>query len=108
MDRDAVVDLAKYMDQKVCVRFMGGREVEGIMKGFDKLDNLVIDECIEYLRDPEDMYRVTNNTRKLGLVVCRGPQVSLISPSDGMEEIENPFLDDDEDEEEENLTAGEA
>ena len=107
MDRDAVVDLAKYMDQKVCVRFMGGREVEGIMKGFDKLDNLVIDECIEYLRDPEDMYRVTNNTRKLGLVVCRGPHVSLISPSDGMEEIENPFLDDDEDEEEE-TTAGEA
>ena len=27
----------------------------------------------------------------LGLVVCRGTQVSLICPSDGMEEIANPF-----------------
>ena len=43
--------------------------------------------------DPEDQYRVTENTRPLGLVVCRGTQVSLISPSDGMEEIANPFVE---------------
>jgi small nuclear ribonucleoprotein (snRNP)-like protein len=35
----------------------GGREVEGLLKGFDKLDNLVLDDCTEYLRDPEDQYR---------------------------------------------------
>ena len=44
--------------------------------------------------DPEDMYRVTENTRPLGLVVCRGTQISLIAPSDGSEEIANPFADD--------------
>ena len=64
------------------------------MKGFDKLDNLVLDDCHEYIRDPSDQYRVTDNTRPLGLVVCRGTQVSLISPMDGMEEIANPFLED--------------
>lgn len=49
-EKDAVVDLTKYLDQKVRVRLQGGREVEGILRGFDKLDNLVLDETIEYLR----------------------------------------------------------
>ena len=42
--------------------------------------------------DPDDPYRLTDKTRKLGLVVCRGLQVSLVSPVDGMEEIANPFI----------------
>lgn len=42
--------------------------------------------------DPEDLQVVTDRTRPLGRVVIRGPQVSLISPEDGMEEIANPFL----------------
>lgn len=69
-DKDSVVDLAKFADQRVRVRFQvkvhmehttilkwlihlhlqGGREVEGILKGFDKLDNLVLDDCTEFLR----------------------------------------------------------
>ena len=46
--------------------------------------------------DPDDLSRVTEKTRVLGLVVCRGTQVALISPSEGMEEIANPFVDGDE------------
>ena len=42
--------------------------------------------------DPEDPEQVTNQTRKLGLVVIRGTQVSLVSPEEGTEEIANPFL----------------
>lgn len=45
-----VIDLSKYADTKVRVSLQGGREVEGILKGFDKLDNLVLDETIEFLR----------------------------------------------------------
>jgi len=91
MDRDPVFDLGKYLEQRVRVRFAGGREVEGRLKGYDKLDNLVLDECIGYLRDPEDPMKVTEKTRQLGLVICRGPQVTLISP-DSIEAIANPFL----------------
>lgn len=40
--------------------------------------------------DPEDG-SLLDQTRKLGLVVCRGPTIVLISPTDGVEEIENPF-----------------
>ena len=54
---------------------------------------------ITYLIDPQDHYKTTDETRNLGLVVCRGPQVSLLAPEDGMEEIANPFADDGEDEE---------
>jgi hypothetical protein len=32
-------------------------------------------------------------TRKLGLVVCRGVHINLLCPVDGLEEIANPFED---------------
>jgi U6 snRNA-associated Sm-like protein LSm7 len=60
-------------------------------EGFDPLLNLVLDNTTEYLRDPDDPYKLMNETRELGLVVCRGTSVVLISPQDGMEEIANPF-----------------
>jgi len=50
--------------------------------------------------DPEKPEQVTDQTRKLGLVVVRGTQVSLVSPKDGMEEIANPFGIAEEEEEE--------
>lgn len=59
--------------------------------GYDQLLNLVIDQTIEYLRDPDDEYKISEDTRQLGLVVCRGTSVVLICPLDGMEEIPNPF-----------------
>ncbi len=43
--------------------------------------------------DPNDLSQITGKTRKLGLVVVRGTQISLIAPSDEMEEIANPFAE---------------
>jgi U6 snRNA-associated Sm-like protein LSm7 len=40
----------------------------------------------------------TDKTRKLGLVVVRGTQVSLVAPQEGAEEIANPFITEEEDE----------
>jgi U6 snRNA-associated Sm-like protein LSm7 len=97
-DREGVVDLAKYTDQRVRVRFQGGREVEGVLKGFDKIDNVVLDECTEFLRDPTDPYKLSDETRPLGLVVCKGTQIALLAPCDGMEEIANPFVGDEDEE----------
>jgi U6 snRNA-associated Sm-like protein LSm7 len=89
--KETIIDLAKYLDKRIRVKFSGGRESSGILKGFDPLLNLVLDTTTEYLRDPDDPYKLTNETRQLGLVVCRGTSVVLISPQDGMEEIANPF-----------------
>jgi len=52
------------------------------------------------ITDPETQV-ATDQTRKLGIVVVRGTQVSLVSPQDGVEEIANPFLAEAGDEEEE-------
>ncbi|KAK7249812.1 U6 small nuclear RNA and mRNA degradation associated [Aureococcus anophagefferens] len=68
MASKSIIDLEKCIDKEVRVKFQGDRE------------------------DPDDPYRLTDKTRKLGLVVCRGLQVSLVSPVDGMEEIANPFI----------------
>jgi U6 snRNA-associated Sm-like protein LSm7 len=84
-------DLNKFMNESVRVKFAGGREVTGVLKGYDQLVNIVLDETVEYLRDPCDPYRITDKTRQLGLTVARGTSVMLICPTDGAEEISNPF-----------------
>lgn len=70
----------------------GGREASGVLKGYDPLLNLVLDNTQEYLRDTEEPYKMCDDTRSLGLVVCRGTSVVLICPQDGMESIQNPFI----------------
>lgn len=42
--------------------------------------------------DPDDAYKLTEDRRPLGLVVCRGTAVVVICPTDGMESIPNPFI----------------
>lgn len=42
--------------------------------------------------DLEDPLRLTEETRSLGLIVCRGTSVMTVAPRDGTSEIENPFL----------------
>lgn len=64
-------------------------KVRGILKGYDPLLNLVIDDSVEYLRDSESENEAT---RKLGRVVCRGPTVTSISPMEGFEVLDHsPF-----------------
>eukprot|EP01138_Halocafeteria_seosinensis_P006221 gb/GECG01006362.1/.p1 GENE.gb/GECG01006362.1/~~gb/GECG01006362.1/.p1 ORF type:complete len:113 (+),score=29.69 gb/GECG01006362.1/:1-339(+) len=99
--KESILELNKQMDKRVHVKFQGGREVVGTLKGFDQLVNLVLDEATEYLRDPSDPHKKTDETRELGLIVCRGTTVMLIAPEEGYEEIENPFLEGAEEDEEE-------
>ena len=42
--------------------------------------------------DPEDTFKPSDETRPLGLVVCRGTAIVLVCPADGMEPISNPFV----------------
>jgi len=76
------------MDKEVNVKFNGGREITGTLKGYDQLMNLVLDDVKEVMRDDGG----NETTRSLGLIVARGTLLVLISPVDGSEEISNPFL----------------
>lgn len=82
---------------------------EGVLKGYDALVNLVLDETVEFLRgqtkyftsdevkslfvaDPDDPYKITHDSRQLGLIVARGTTLTLVQPVDGTEQIANPFV----------------
>ncbi|KAF5731884.1 hypothetical protein HS088_TW18G00570 [Tripterygium wilfordii] len=93
--KETVLDLAKFVDKGVQVKLTGGRQVTGTLKGYDQLLNLVLDEAVEFLRDPDDPLKTTDQTRRLGLIVCRGTAVMLVSPTDGTDEIANPFVQQD-------------
>ena len=50
--------------------------------------NLVLDETLEYMRDPEDPSVILKDmTRELGLIVIRGTVLLSLSPCDGSEVI---------------------
>lgn len=69
--KESIIDLNKFMDKRIRVKFTAGREVVGLLKGCDNLQNMVLDCATEYLRDPDDPHRLTEDTRELGLIVCR-------------------------------------
>jgi U6 snRNA-associated Sm-like protein LSm7 len=117
--KDSILELSKLQDQVVRVKCPGGRELQGVLRGYDELVNLVLDDCEEFLRtgkdwttkmlaaliarphtehtsfvyySTDDTQQTTGKTRRLGLVVIRGTQVSVVMPHDGVEEIANPFV----------------
>lgn len=61
-------------------------EVEEEAAGMQLLMIPAADHSMFLLLEPEP------HKRTLGLVVLRGPTITLLSPVDGSEEIENPFL----------------
>lgn len=65
-----MIDLEPFVDKKIRIKFVGGREVVGILKGADPICNMVLDDSIEYLRgnliipiifylDASDPYKLT-------------------------------------------------
>jgi len=59
--KESILDLSKYLEKNIRVKFAGGREAEGILKGYDPLLNLVLDNTKEYLRGiSKDRIRCNN------------------------------------------------
>ena len=52
--KESILDLSKYLEKTIRVKFAGGREAAGVLKGYDPLLNLVLDNTVEFLRDPDD------------------------------------------------------
>lgn len=72
--KENILDLSQYLGKEIYVKFNGGREgestgsflgvinilVKGVLRGSDALVNLVLEDCIEYLRGiPLDIRFVT-------------------------------------------------
>ena len=50
ISRDPIIKLQPYLNQEVLINFLGGRVVRGTLKGFDHLNNLVLDKAVEEIR----------------------------------------------------------
>ncbi|EOR00257.1 hypothetical protein E3P92_02944 [Wallemia ichthyophaga] len=81
--KESILDLSKHVDTSLSLQFQGGRQATGILKGYDQLMNLVMDDVVEVLPDSK---------RRLGLVVFRGPSITVLNPTQGHEQISNPFV----------------
>ncbi|RLE50749.1 MAG: RNA-binding protein [Candidatus Methanomethylicota archaeon] len=57
----------------VLVKLKGGKEVRGVLKGFDQHLNIVLENAEELIPDKDP--------RKLGTIIVRGDNVVIVSPS---------------------------
>ena len=48
--KESILELQKLMDATVRVKCLGGRELQGTLRGYDDLVNLVLDDADEFLR----------------------------------------------------------
>mmetsp|Transcript_11530 Transcript_11530/g.17287 ORF Transcript_11530/g.17287 Transcript_11530/m.17287 type:complete len:109 (+) Transcript_11530:38-364(+) len=92
--RENVFEVSKYLGEKVSVKCIGGREFVGVLRGHDKLLNLVLDEAKDFIRDPNDPYTMqSDKQRDIGVVVLKGTAVMAVSPFEQAQEISNPFAE---------------
>jgi U6 snRNA-associated Sm-like protein LSm7 len=67
------MDFSPYINKKVIVNFSGGREISGVLKGFDQVSNLVLVDVVESIKDKDSQKEIRK--RQLGLIIVRGPNV---------------------------------
>eukprot|EP01079_Euglenida_sp_SAG-EU17-18_P010241 gene10241-271_t len=116
--KEALLQLEKFLEKAINVKFVGGREVTGVLKGFDSVLDQPVQTFLPALRryfdgtppasamsvslsrlddpykrrlveDPNDKNTLVEETRYLGCVVLRGTAVMVVTPYDGTEEFVN-------------------
>ncbi|XP_056641856.1 probable small nuclear ribonucleoprotein G [Diorhabda carinulata] len=67
-------ELRKFMDKRLTLKLNGGRQVTGILRGFDPFMNLVVDESFEEFKDKSKV--------SIGMVVIRGNSIIMLEALD--------------------------
>lgn len=93
ISKDPIIKLQGYLNKDLRLNFLGGRIVTGKLLGLDNLNNQVMDEAVETLRDKDDPYKSSGQTRDLGFMVVRGSMIQTITPMEGIEVIDNPYME---------------
>jgi len=66
--------LSKSLGNTVLVRLRGGKLLRGILQGYDQHMNLVLEEA-------EEISNENSTQKRLGMIVIRGDNVMMISPT---------------------------
>lgn len=82
LSRTSIIDLESYFDHRVRVKFVGHREVSGMLKAYDKVPNLVLENAVEHR---------TEGDRDLGIVIVRGSMITALCPAENYASTANPF-----------------
>ncbi|XP_002742321.1 small nuclear ribonucleoprotein G-like [Saccoglossus kowalevskii] len=67
-------ELKKFMDKKLSLKLNGGRQVTGVLRGYDPFMNLVMDESVEEISGGEK--------HQIGMVVIRGNSIIMLEALD--------------------------
>ena len=70
--KESLFDFSSYLNQTVTVDFNGGRQITGIIKSYDAISNLVLDNVIETVNKE---YK-----RHLGIVFIKGTNITNVIP----------------------------
>ncbi|ODN02423.1 putative small nuclear ribonucleoprotein G [Orchesella cincta] len=63
-------ELKKLMDKRLAMKLNGGRQINGILRGFDPFMNIVLDDTIEDCKD--------GSKNNIGMVVIRGNSIIMM------------------------------
>merc|ERR1712221_21963 len=74
MSKASPPELKKFMDKRLGLQINGGRHLIGTLRGYDPFMNLVIDECVEKMKNGE--------MRQVGMVVIRGNSIIMLEGLD--------------------------
>ena len=69
-----IYDLAPYINKKVSIIFSGGRKIRGILKSYDTVENMILDDVEEIF--PND------KIRELGLAFIKGSSLESFIPGE--------------------------
>ena len=79
-----IYDLAPYINKKVSIIFAGGRKIKGILKSYDTLENMILDDVEEIFPNEK--------IRELGLAFIKGSSLESVIPGE-YEEISEIYKD---------------
>jgi U6 snRNA-associated Sm-like protein LSm7 len=82
LGRASIIDLESYFNHRIRVKFVGHREVSGVLKAYDKVPNLVLENATEHRAQGD---------RDLGIVIVRGSLITSLCPAASYAATENPF-----------------
>ena len=79
-----IYDLAPFLNKRVSIIFAGGRKIKGILKSYDTLENMILDNVVETFPNEK--------TRELGLAFIKGSSLESFIPGE-YEEIPDSLKD---------------